>query len=146
MVNKGSHFADFVRLHPCTYTRTQQSLRPLWAAMKRYSPVQFSVFVLKQQPRKWYIFSTKTGEKICSKCKYHYIWNANKHARIEIFYLNSIKIFFLNKHRLFELYKAFFLNKHRLFELYKAFFVNKHRLFELYKAFFLNKRGLFELY
>ena len=32
MVNKGSHFADFVRFHPHTYTRTQQSLPPLWTA------------------------------------------------------------------------------------------------------------------
>ena len=34
MVNKGSHFADFVRFHSHTYTRTQQSLPPLWAAIK----------------------------------------------------------------------------------------------------------------
>ena len=32
MVNKGSHFADFVRFRPHTYTRTQQSLPPLWTA------------------------------------------------------------------------------------------------------------------
>ena len=33
MVNKGSHFADFVRFRPHTYTRTQQYLWPLWAAI-----------------------------------------------------------------------------------------------------------------
>ena len=33
MVNKGSHFADFVRLRPYTYSRTQQSLPPLRAAI-----------------------------------------------------------------------------------------------------------------
>ena len=33
MANKGSHFADFVRFRPHTYTRTQQSLPPLWAAI-----------------------------------------------------------------------------------------------------------------
>ena len=32
MANKGSHFADFVRFRPHTYTRTQQSLPPLWVA------------------------------------------------------------------------------------------------------------------
>ena len=31
MANKGSHFADFVRVSPHTYT--QQSLPPLWAAI-----------------------------------------------------------------------------------------------------------------
>ena len=35
MVNKDSHFADYVRLCTHTYTRTQQSLPPLWAAMIR---------------------------------------------------------------------------------------------------------------
>ena len=34
MVNKGSHLADFVRFRPHTYTRTQQSLPTLWAAIK----------------------------------------------------------------------------------------------------------------
>ena len=33
MVNKGSHFTDFVRFCPHTYTRTQQFLPPLWLAM-----------------------------------------------------------------------------------------------------------------
>ena len=33
MVNKGSHFADFVRFRPHTYTRTQQYLPSLWAAI-----------------------------------------------------------------------------------------------------------------
>ena len=28
MDNKGSHFVDFVRFRPHTYTRTQQSLPP----------------------------------------------------------------------------------------------------------------------
>ena len=31
MINKDSSFADFVRFRPYTYTRTQQSLQPLWA-------------------------------------------------------------------------------------------------------------------
>ena len=34
MVNKGLNFADFVRFRLHTYTRTQQSLLPLWAAIK----------------------------------------------------------------------------------------------------------------
>ena len=34
MVNKGSHFVDFVRFFSHTYTRTQQSLQPLWASIK----------------------------------------------------------------------------------------------------------------
>ena len=35
LVNKGSNFEYFVRFHPHTYyTCTQQSLPPLWAAMK----------------------------------------------------------------------------------------------------------------
>ena len=34
MVNKGSHFVDFVRLRPHPYTRTQRSLPPLWAAIR----------------------------------------------------------------------------------------------------------------
>ena len=33
MVNKGSSFADFVRLHTYTYARTQWSLPPLWAVI-----------------------------------------------------------------------------------------------------------------
>ena len=33
MVNKGSHFADFVRFRPHTYTRSQQSQLPLWVAI-----------------------------------------------------------------------------------------------------------------
>ena len=37
MVNEGSDFADFVRFRPhTTYRRTQQSLPPLWAALKNY--------------------------------------------------------------------------------------------------------------
>ena len=35
MVKKGSSFADFVRFHPHTYARTQQSLPPLWATTKK---------------------------------------------------------------------------------------------------------------
>ena len=35
MVNKCSRFADFVRFHPHTYACTQQSLQPLWTAIKR---------------------------------------------------------------------------------------------------------------
>ena len=34
MVNKGSIFADFVRIRPYTYARTQQSLPPLWVTIK----------------------------------------------------------------------------------------------------------------
>lgn len=41
MVNKVSHFADFVRFRPQTYTRTQPSLAPLWAAIMYYVMVQF---------------------------------------------------------------------------------------------------------
>ena len=37
MVKKGSHFADFVRFRPHTYTRTQQSLPPFWAAIMEKS-------------------------------------------------------------------------------------------------------------
>ena len=33
MINKGSHFADFVRFRPHAYTRTEQSLPPLWVAI-----------------------------------------------------------------------------------------------------------------
>ena len=33
LVNKNSNFADFVRFRPHTYTRTQQFLPPLWAAI-----------------------------------------------------------------------------------------------------------------
>ena len=33
MVSKDSKFSDFVRSHPYTYTRTQQSRPPLWAAV-----------------------------------------------------------------------------------------------------------------
>ena len=33
MVDKGSRFADFVIFRPNTYTLTQQSLPPLWAAI-----------------------------------------------------------------------------------------------------------------
>ena len=33
MVNKGSHFADFVRFRPHTYTRSQQSQLLLWVAI-----------------------------------------------------------------------------------------------------------------
>ena len=33
LVNKDSKFADFVKFHPHTYTRTQQFLPPLWAAI-----------------------------------------------------------------------------------------------------------------
>ena len=33
LVSKGSNFADFVRFRPHTYTRTQQSLPPLWVAI-----------------------------------------------------------------------------------------------------------------
>ena len=33
MVNKDTHFADFVRFRPQTDKRTQQSLPPLWAAL-----------------------------------------------------------------------------------------------------------------
>ena len=33
MINKGSLFADFVRFCLHTYTRTQQYLPPLWAAI-----------------------------------------------------------------------------------------------------------------
>ena len=40
MVNKVSHFADFVRFCPQTYTRTQPSLAPLWAAIMYYVMVQ----------------------------------------------------------------------------------------------------------
>ena len=37
MVNKGSHFRDFVRFRLLTtYTQTQQSLPPLWAATCLY--------------------------------------------------------------------------------------------------------------
>ena len=39
MVNKDSHFADFVRFCPPTYTCTQQSLPPLWAAIKKFALV-----------------------------------------------------------------------------------------------------------
>ena len=34
MINKGSRLADFVRFRPHTYARTQQSLPPLWPAIK----------------------------------------------------------------------------------------------------------------
>ena len=33
LVSKGSNFEDFVRFHPHTYTRTQQSLSSLWAVI-----------------------------------------------------------------------------------------------------------------
>ena len=33
MVNKASTFEDFVKLRQHTYTRTQQFLLPLWAAI-----------------------------------------------------------------------------------------------------------------
>ena len=33
MDGKGLHFADFVRFRPHIYTRTQQLLPPLWAAI-----------------------------------------------------------------------------------------------------------------
>ena len=33
MVNKDTHFADFVKFRPQTDKRTQQSLPPLWAAL-----------------------------------------------------------------------------------------------------------------
>ena len=33
LVNKGSNFMDFVRFRAHTYTRTQQLLPPLWAAI-----------------------------------------------------------------------------------------------------------------
>ena len=36
LVNKDSNFANFVRFHPYTYARTQQSLHPLWAAITNY--------------------------------------------------------------------------------------------------------------
>ena len=42
MVNKGLHLADFVRFRSLTYTRTQQSLLPLWAAIIR----NYNTFVL----------------------------------------------------------------------------------------------------
>ena len=35
MVNKGPSFPDFVRFRLHNYARTQQSLPPLWAAIKR---------------------------------------------------------------------------------------------------------------
>ena len=40
MANKGSHFADFVRFRPHTYTRTQQSLPHLWAAINTLKNAQ----------------------------------------------------------------------------------------------------------
>ena len=39
MVNKGSNFGDFVRFRPHTYTRTQQFLPSLWAAITFQDPV-----------------------------------------------------------------------------------------------------------
>ena len=38
MVNKGSHFAGFVRFRPHTYTCTQQYLPPLWVAIIAIPP------------------------------------------------------------------------------------------------------------
>ena len=37
VVNKGSHFADFLRFRPYTYTRIQQSLPPLWATINDFA-------------------------------------------------------------------------------------------------------------
>ena len=34
-ISDGLHIADFVRFRPHTYTRTQQSLPPLWAAIRQ---------------------------------------------------------------------------------------------------------------
>ena len=36
MVNKGSHFADFMRFRSHADAHTQQSLPPLWAAINAY--------------------------------------------------------------------------------------------------------------
>ena len=38
MVNKGSSLADVVIFRPHIYARTQQSLPPLWAAIKQVKP------------------------------------------------------------------------------------------------------------
>ena len=43
MVHKGSHFEDFVKFCPHTYTRTKQSLPPLWAAIKKETPAQVEI-------------------------------------------------------------------------------------------------------
>ena len=50
MVNKGSHFADFVRFRPHTYTRSQQFMPPLWAAIIYFGHIpkfrQYLIWVL----------------------------------------------------------------------------------------------------
>ena len=43
MVNKGSHFGDFVKYRPFTYTRTKQSLPPLWGAIKKETSAQVEI-------------------------------------------------------------------------------------------------------
>ena len=44
MDNEGLHLADFVRLRPHTYARTQQSLPPLWAAINNSIEIYQFVF------------------------------------------------------------------------------------------------------
>ena len=48
-MNKGSNFANFVRLRPHTYARTQQSLPPLWVAINTY-PNILAIFQTKLAP------------------------------------------------------------------------------------------------
>ena len=43
MVNKGSHFVDFMRFGPYTYPHNQQSLLPLWVAIMCFISVQVPV-------------------------------------------------------------------------------------------------------
>ena len=50
MANKGSSFADFVRLHPHTYACTQQFLLPLWVAVMINNT--WSNFKLKMKEKK----------------------------------------------------------------------------------------------
>ena len=54
LVNKGSNFEDFVRFRPHTYTRTQQSLPPLWAAIMR-SKRLLRMHLQRCEPRQVYV-------------------------------------------------------------------------------------------
>ena len=78
MLNKSSSFADFVRFCPHTYARTQQSLPPLWAAIK------LNILSKCEQSRK-YSTSFSWEVAFCSSVRYassivflNLIWQVSK--------------------------------------------------------------------
>ena len=65
MVNKAPQFADFVKFRPHTYTRTQQSLAPLWSAIINNYANVIKVFEghIKFKNRKESLFFKRIGRE-----------------------------------------------------------------------------------